>query len=72
MGVKASAKANGNAITITSSKEANVNTKSSYTVKSDDILNGSSCIYLYRIVCDISKILFSKINNQTLVHNAYF
>ena len=49
MGVKASAKANGNAITITSSKEANVNTKSSYTVKSDDILNGSSCIYLYRI-----------------------
>lgn len=49
MGVKASAKANGNAITITSSKEANVNTKSSYTVKSDDVLNGSSCIYLYRI-----------------------
>lgn len=49
MGVKASAKANGNAITITSSKEANVNTKSSYIVKSDDILNGSSCIYLYRI-----------------------
>ena len=49
MGVKASAKANGNAITITSSKEANVSTKSSYTVKSDDVLNGSSCIYLYRI-----------------------
>lgn len=49
MGVKASAKANGNAITITSSKEADVSTKSSYTVKSDDVLNGSSCIYLYRI-----------------------
>ena len=48
MGVKASAKANGNAITITSSKEVNVNTTSSYTVKSDDVLNGSSCIYLYR------------------------
>lgn len=49
MGVKVSASNGGEAITITSSKEANVNTKSSYTVKSDDILNGSSCIYLYRI-----------------------
>lgn len=49
MGVKASATANGNAITITSSTAAKVYTTSSYTVKSDDILNGSSCIYLYRI-----------------------
>lgn len=51
MGVKASASAtaNGNAITITSSTAAKVYTTSSYTVKSDDILNGSSCIYLYRI-----------------------
>lgn len=48
MGVKASAKANGNAITITSSTATKVNTTSSYTVKSDDVLNGSSCIFLYR------------------------
>lgn len=48
MGVKASAEAGGNAITVTSSKETNVNTTSSYTVKSDDVLNGKSCIYLYR------------------------
>lgn len=48
MGVKASAVAEGNAITITSSKETKVNTTSSYTVKSDDVLNGKSCIYLYR------------------------
>lgn len=50
MGVKASASAtaNGNAITITSSTATKVNTTSSYTVKSDDVLNGSSCIYLYR------------------------
>lgn len=47
-GVKASATANGNAIIITSSTAAKVNTTSSYTVKSDDVLNGSSCIYLYR------------------------
>lgn len=47
-GVKASATANGNAITITSSIAAKVYTTSSYTVKSDDVLNGSSCIYLYR------------------------
>ena len=46
MGVKASAE--GNAITITSSKEAQANTTSSYIVKSDDVLNGKSCIYLYR------------------------
>ena len=48
MGVKASATANGNAITITSSTAAKVYTTSSYTVKSDDVLNGKSCIYLYR------------------------
>ena len=48
MGVKASAVAEGNAITITSSKETKVNTTSSYTVKSDDVLNGKSSIYLYR------------------------
>lgn len=48
MGVKASAEAGGNAITITSSKEAQANTTSSYIVKSDDVLNGKSCIYLYR------------------------
>lgn len=48
MGVKASAEAGGNAITITSSKEAQANTTSSYTVTSDDVLNGKYCIYLYR------------------------
>ena len=48
MGVKASAVAEGNAIIITSSKETKVNTTSSYIVKSDDVLNGKSCIYLYR------------------------
>ena len=48
MGVKVSAIAGGDAITVTSSKEAKVNTTSSYTVKSDDVLNGKSCIYLYR------------------------
>lgn len=48
MGVKASAVAEGNAITITSSKETKVNTTSSYIVKSDDVLNGKSSIYLYR------------------------
>lgn len=47
-GVKASAIAGGDAITVTTSTEANANTTSSYTVKSDDVLNGSSCIYLYR------------------------
>lgn len=49
MGVKASAVDGGDAITVTSSKETKVNTTSSYTVKSDDVLNGKSCIYLYRI-----------------------
>lgn len=48
MGVKVSASAGDEAIIVTSSKEAKVNTTSSYTVKSDDVLNGSSCIYLYR------------------------
>lgn len=48
MGVKASAEDGGEAITVTSSKEAKVNTTSSYTVTSNDVLNGKSCIYLYR------------------------
>lgn len=48
MGVKVSASAGDEAIIVTSSKEAKVNTTSSYTIKSDDVLNGSSCIYLYR------------------------
>lgn len=48
MGVKASASDGGEAITVTSSKKANVNTTSSYTVTSNDVLNGKSCIYLYR------------------------
>ena len=48
MGVKVSASDGGEAITITSSKEAKVNTTSSYTVTSNDVLNGKSCIYLYR------------------------
>ena len=47
-GVKASAIAGGDAITVTTSTEANANTTSSYTVTSNDVLNGSSCIYLYR------------------------
>ena len=48
MGVKASAVDGGDAITVTSSTATKVNTTSSYIVKSDDVLNGSSCIYLYR------------------------
>lgn len=48
MGVKVSAVAGGDAITITSSKETKVNTTSSYTLTSNDVLNGKSCIYLYR------------------------
>lgn len=48
MGVKVSAVAGGDAITVTSSKETKVNTTSSYTVTSNDVLNGKSCIYLYR------------------------
>ena len=49
MGVKASATAEGNnAITVTASTEAKANTTSSYTVTSNDVLNGKSCIYLSR------------------------
>ena len=48
MGVKVSAVDGGDAIIVTSSKEQKVNTTSSYTVTSDDVLNGKSCIYLYR------------------------
>lgn len=48
MGVKVSASDGGEAITVTSSKEAKVNTTSSYSVTSNDVLNGKSCIYLYR------------------------
>ena len=49
MGVKASATAEGNnAITVTTSTEAKANTTSSYTVTSNDVLNGKSCIYLSR------------------------
>ncbi len=49
MGVKASATAEGNnAITVTTSTEAKANTTSSYTVTSNDVLNGKSCIYLIR------------------------
>ena len=48
MGVKVSAVAGGDAIPVTSSKETNVNTTNSYTVTSNDVLNGKSCIYLYR------------------------
>lgn len=49
MGVKASAVDGGTAVNFALSTVANDFTTSSYTVKSDDILNGSSCIYLYRI-----------------------
>lgn len=49
MGVKASAVDGGDAVNFASSTVANDFTTSSYTVKSDDVLNGSSCIYLYRI-----------------------
>lgn len=48
MGVKASAVAGGDAITVASSSVAKDFTTSSYTVKSDDVLNGKKCIYLYR------------------------
>lgn len=49
MGVKVSAEDGGTAVNFALSTVANDFTTSSYTVKSDDILNGSSCIYLYRI-----------------------
>ena len=48
MGVKASAVDGGTAVNFASSTVANDFTTSSYTVKSDDVLNGKSSIYLYR------------------------
>ena len=48
MGVKASAVDGGDAVNFASSTVANDFTTSSYTVKSDDVLNGKYCIYLYR------------------------
>lgn len=49
MGVKASATAGGdNAITVTKNTQTKANTTGSYTVKSNDVLNGKSCIYLSR------------------------
>lgn len=48
MGVKASAVDGGTAVNFASSTVANDFTTSSYTVKSDDVLNGKYCIYLYR------------------------
>lgn len=48
MGVKASAEDGGTAVNFASSTVAKDFTTSSYTVKSDDVLNGKSSIYLYR------------------------
>lgn len=48
MGVKASAIDGGDAIIVTTSTETKANTTSSYTVTSNDVLNGKSCIYLSR------------------------
>lgn len=48
MGVKASAENGGTAVNFASSTVAKDFTTSSYIVKSDDVLNGKSCIYLYR------------------------
>lgn len=48
MGVKASAVDGGDAVNFASSTVANDFTTSSYTVTSNDVLNGKSCIYLYR------------------------
>lgn len=48
MGVEASATAGGDAIIVTKSTETKANTTSSYTVTSNDVLNGKSCIYLSR------------------------
>ncbi len=48
MGVKASAEDGGTAINFASSTVAKDFTTSSYIVKSDDVLNGKSSIYLYR------------------------
>ena len=49
MGVKVSAEDGGTAVKFASSTVANYFTTSSYTVTSNDVLNGKSCIYLYRI-----------------------
>lgn len=48
MGVKVSAEDGGTAVNFASSTVAKDFTTSSYIVKSDDVLNGKSCIYLYR------------------------
>ena len=48
MGVKVSAEDGGTAVNFALSTVANDFTTSSYTVKSNDVLNGKSCIYLYR------------------------
>lgn len=48
MGVKVSAVNGGDAVNFASSTVANDFTTSSYTVTSNDVLNGKSCIYLYR------------------------
>lgn len=48
MGVKVSAVDGGDAVNFALSTVAKDFTTSSYTVKSDDVLNGKSCIYLYR------------------------
>lgn len=48
MGVKASAVDGGDAVNFASSTVENDFTTSSYTVTSNDVLNGKSCIYLYR------------------------
>lgn len=48
MGVKASAIAGGDAIIVTKSTETKANTTSSYTVTSNDVLNGKTFIYLSR------------------------
>lgn len=48
MGVKASAVDGGDAVNFASSTVVNDFTTSSYTVTSNDVLNGKSCIYLYR------------------------
>lgn len=48
MGVKVSAEDGGTAVNFALSTVANDFTTSSYTVISNDVLNGKSCIYLYR------------------------
>lgn len=48
MGVKASAEDGGTAVNFALSTVAKDFTTSSYTVTSNDVLNGKSCIYLYR------------------------